>query len=110
MFGFGPQAAPSQKRTVEQALIYDHILLSIREKGPSREAVARLEEHLASVTTEQERVHCHFQLATTLLGLGDRPAAREHLNYVITHGNKLYVRTQALELLDKLDREEGLSC
>lgn len=101
---------PSQKRTAEQVLFYDQILLSILENGPSQEAVAQLKQHLSSVTTGQERVHCHFRLATTLLDLGDRPAAREHLNYVIAHGNKLYVRTQARELLAKLDREEDPPC
>lgn len=100
----------SQKRTAEQVLFYDRILLSIRENGPSREAVAQLEQHLSAVTTELNRVHCHFHLSTSLLALGDAPAARAHLNYVIAHGNKLYVRTQAMELLDKLEPKEATPC
>ena len=93
---------PSQQRTAERAIEYARLLLLIREEGPSRDAVSRLERHLSSVATEQERVHCHFHLATTLLALDDKPAAREHLDYVIAHGNKLYARTQALELLSPL--------
>ena len=77
---------------------------------PSREAVAQLELHLSAVTTELHRVHCHFHLSTALLALGDAPAAREHLDYVIAHGNKLYVRTQAMELLDKLEPKEATPC
>lgn len=105
-----PKLPSSQKRTAEKVLSYDRILLSIRENGPARESVAQLEQHLSSVTTELERVHCHFHLSTSLLALGDAPAAREHLNYVIAHGNKLYVRTQALDLLGNLNAEEGPSC
>lgn len=101
---------PSQKRTAELALSYDRILLSLRENGPSREAVAQLEQHLSAVTTELHRVHCHFHLSTSLLALGDAPAAQEHLDYVIAHGNKLYVRTQAMELLDKLEPKEATPC
>ena len=100
----------SQKRTAEQVLFYDRILLSIRENGPSREAVAQLEQHLSAVTTELNRVHCHFHLSTSLLALGDAPAAQEQLDYVIAHGNKLYVRTQAMELLDKLEPKEATPC
>lgn len=99
----------SQRRTAEQTLSQNHILLSIRKNGPSREIVVQLERQLSSVTTELERVHCHFHLATTLLALGDTSAAREHLNYVIAHGNKLYVRTRAQELLDKLNAEGASS-
>ena len=35
---------------------------------------------------------------------------QEHLDYVIAHGNKLYVRTQAMELLDKLEPKEATPC
>ena len=99
----------SQRHTAEWSLEYDRFLLHAREEGPSWTDLVRLRQGLSLVTTELERVHGHFILATSLLDLGDASAAREHLNYVVAHGNKLYVRTRAQELLDKLNAEEASS-
>lgn len=102
--------APARQRQLfERAIQYDRLLVSIQREGPSREAMAQVEAHLFSVKLEAERVFCHFRLANMAMALGDTSAARVHLDYVIAHGNKLYVRTQAQELLDKLNTEEAPS-
>lgn len=101
---------PSSLRNMaEQSLKYDRFLLHIREEGPSWVAAVQLRQGLSLATTELERVHGHYTLSDLLLALGDTSTAREHLNYVIAHGNKLYARTQAQELLDKLNAEEAPS-
>lgn len=105
----GAKLASSQQLATEQGMEYDRLLLRLREEGPSREAATLLERTLSAPISEYQRVICHFRLASILLDLGDAPAAREHLNYVVAHGNKLYVRTRAQELLDKLNAEEAPS-
>lgn len=94
-----------QRTIIEQNLQYDRTLLQIQTDGPTDEAVSQLMQHLFAMTGEYQRVPCHFRLANMALALGDTSAARVHLNYVIAHGNKFYVRTQAQELLDKLNAE-----
>lgn len=103
-------APARQRRLFERAIQYDRLLVAIQRDGPSQETMAQVEAHLFSAKQDAERVSCHFRLANMALTLGDIPAARVHLDYVITHGNKFYIRTQALEMLDKLNSEEGSPC
>lgn len=95
----------NQQHMAESGLEYDRLLLRIQQEGPSWAAAVQLRQGLSLITTELERVHGHYTLATILLALDDPSSARIHLDYVISHGNKLYARTQAQELLDKLNAE-----
>lgn len=53
-----------------------------------------------------ERAAAKFTLARIHLHYGDTPRAKEALEYVITHGNKLYIVDEAKELISKLRSDE----
>lgn len=101
------RARPALARysTTQRALQYAQVLLLVRKEGPTYESTARLEGCLAAATMEYERVSIHLALARSKLALGDQPAAEAHLNYVLSHGNKLYARVQAEEILADLKRK-----
>ncbi len=52
---------------------------------------------------ESQRVGIRLQLAKCALARGDSTAAREHLEYIKAHGNKLFTRQRAEALLSTMD-------
>ena len=84
------------------AVLMKHLEESNKEAKEEAELEAELEARLARVSLERPRVELHYTLARCALERRDREAARGHLEYVLSRGNKLYVRTQAQELLETL--------
>ena len=83
-------------------LLYDRLLLRFWRDGTSEEIERRISELLSRAKVEIDRVSFRWNLAQCALSRGDYAAAREHLEYVVAHGNKLYARTEAEELLRTL--------
>lgn len=65
-----------------------------------------LEEDLETAQTEYQRVGVHFQLGRYHLKEGRPDLARPHLTYAAEHGNRLYYRADAQDLLARLDQEK----
>ncbi len=93
---------PNQMEALRSILEQDRLDHRLLVDGPSVELEAELEARLARVSLERPRVELHYTLARCALERRDREAARGHLEYVLSRGNKLYVRTQAQELLETL--------
>lgn len=83
-------------------LLYDRLLLRFWQEGTGEDTERRLSELLSRAKSEVDRVSFRWTLAQCALSRGDYAAARAHLEYVVAHGNKLYARTEAEELLRTL--------
>lgn len=88
----------------QDILLYNQMVLAI-EKGETQGMEEKLLPLLAKATTEYARVCRHDTLAQLYLKEKRFSEAREHLEYVVAHGNKLYIRTEAEELLRTLPGE-----
>ncbi len=60
----------------------------------------------ASAPDAWRRVEAHLLLGRFCLAAGRDDEAREHLNYAVAHGNRLYAKQEAGELLRSLDGQE----
>lgn len=95
-----------QREMVSETLFYDQLLLQFWQEGTSESLEAQFSELLSQTKTERNRVSYHMTLAQCALDRNDHTAARAHLEYVAAHGNKLYIRTEAEELLRTLPEKE----
>lgn len=86
---------------VQDSLLLNRMALAI-EKGETQGVEEELLSLLDRATTEYARVTQHDMLARLYLRERRFSEAREHLEYVVAHGNKLYARTKAEELLRTL--------
>lgn len=94
---------PQRLREVaSDRLLYDRLLLRFWRDGTSEDTERRISELLSQAKVEVDRVSFRMTLAQCALSRGDYAVAREHLEYVAAHGNKLYARTEAEELLRTL--------
>lgn len=94
-----------QRERAAEVLFHDQLMLKVWQEGTSEIIEAQFSEHLSQAKTEVDRVSLHMSLAQCALDRNDRTVAREHLEYVVAHGNKLYARTKAEELLRTLPGE-----
>lgn len=101
------KAARARQGTLQRVFQHAKILLLIQKEGPTQESTLQLEQCLTAATTEKERVGIHLSLGRSKLELGERETALEHLNYVIDHGNKLYARVRAEEMLASLEKNDS---
>lgn len=94
-----PSIKPNQQEALRSVLQQNRLDHRFLVDGPSPALEAEYEGRLSQTSIERLRVDLRFTLARCALARGDRAAAREHLDYVLAHGNKLHVRTRAQELL-----------
>lgn len=97
-----PQVPRSQRSAMTSILHQNRLAYRLLTEEYSPDVESGFQELLSQAKTKFQRVSCHSALAGCALARGDKTAAREHLEYVAAHGNKLYARTQALELLGSL--------
>lgn len=89
----------------DRAATYAHVLHGYRlayrllTEGPGPEVEGEYEALLAQAQNESQRVNFHVSLGKCALARGDKAAARTHLEYAAAHGNKLYLRCVAEDLL-----------
>ena len=93
---------PAQQALCAAVLEQNRLACRLLTEGPGPEIEAGYQRLLSAAETTQERVSRHFALAQCALAREDTATAREHLDYVIAHGNKLFARAKALELLSSL--------
>lgn len=87
-----------QVLSIQDTLTVNRLSLAIA-KGETQGVEAQLLPLLDRATTEYSRVTRHDLLAQLYLQEKRFAEARVHLDYVVAHGNKLHLRTQAVELL-----------
>lgn len=92
----------SQREMASEGLLYDRLMLRFWQEGTSEEIEAQFSRLLSQAKTEVHCIGYRLTLAQCALSRGDYAAARAHLEYVVAHGNKLYARTEAEELLRTL--------
>lgn len=93
----------SQRPDLTHVFNQNRLAYRMLTEGYSPEVEAGFQAALSQAKTEHHRVIGHSSLAECALAREDLAAAREHLEYVIAHGNKLYARTQAIQLWAQQD-------
>ena len=85
-------------RLIERQLIVGDKLGTIPETAPT----VPLQRDLEQAACLREKVGAHMSLAVYRFQRQEWQQAQLHLEFVLEHANKLYVRTQAEEMMCKL--------
>ena len=90
---------PKPGAQLRDCQLHSHLELSLL-RGETQGVEEPLLALLERSEGEYSKLYRLHTLAQLCLLEGRLPEAREHLEYILAHGNKLYVRTQAQELLN----------
>ena len=101
MFKTFKTSAMERKAFNESNTVYLEGLIDYSQ-GKYDESLAKTLVLLEEASDRSAKVNAHFRLAKVYKALGDTEKQKEHLEYVVEHGNKLHIVKVAREELQAL--------